>query len=113
MSERVSVIATVNDEAGSIEPFVSALLAQSRIPDEIIISDGGSTDGTPDIVRRLAAEADGVIRLIQAPGPNIARGRNIAIERCSGPIVAVTDAGAIPRPDCLERLVRPLEVAGA
>jgi glycosyltransferase involved in cell wall biosynthesis len=113
MSENVSVIATVKDEAGSIEPFLCALLEQSRTPDEIIISDGGSTDGTRQIVHRMAVEADVAVRVIDAPGSNIARGRNVAIERCAGPIVAVTDAGAMPRPDWLERLIRPVEVCGA
>jgi glycosyltransferase involved in cell wall biosynthesis len=108
MSQNVSVIATVKDEADSIEPFLLALLNQTRPPDEIIISDGGSTDSTPEIIRGVAAEHP-TLRLIDAPGTNIASGRNVAIRHCSGPIVAVTDAGAVPREDWLEQLVKPLD----
>src|SRR5437667_8612464 len=109
MPENVSVVATVKNECDSIEAFLSALLNQSRAPDEIVISDGGSTDGTPEAIRRAIANAATRLRLIQAPGTNIAQGRNRAIASCSGSIVAVTDAGTKPRPDWLERLVRPLE----
>jgi glycosyltransferase involved in cell wall biosynthesis len=109
MPEKVSLVATVKNEGDSIEAFLTALLNQSRAPDEIVISDGGSTDGTAAAIRR-AMDTDGTrLRLIEAPGTNIAEGRNRAIASCSGSIVAVTDAGTKPRPDWLERLVRPLE----
>ena len=109
MPENVSVIATVRNEADSIQGFLAALLSQSRVPDEIVISDGGSTDGTAEAIRRAGANENSRLRLIEAPGTNIAQGRNRAIASCSGPIVAVTDAGTMPRPDWLERLVQPLE----
>jgi len=109
MPENVSVVATVKNECDSIEAFLTALLNQSRAPDEIVISDGGSTDGTAEAIRRAIANDATRLRLIQAPGTNIAQGRNRAIASCSGSIVAVTDAGTKPRPDWLERLVRPLE----
>jgi cellulose synthase/poly-beta-1,6-N-acetylglucosamine synthase-like glycosyltransferase len=109
MPEHVSVVATVKDEARSIEAFLTALLNQSRTPDEIVISDGGSTDGTAEAIRGAGGNERSRLRLIEAPGTNIAQGRNRAIASCSGSIVAVTDAGTTPRPDWLERLVRPLE----
>jgi glycosyltransferase involved in cell wall biosynthesis len=109
MPENVSVVITVKNEGHSIEAFLNALLNQSRVPDEIVISDGGSTDGTAGAIRRAMAADSSRLRLIEAPGTNIAEGRNRAIASCSGPIVAVTDAGTKPRPDWLERLVRPLE----
>jgi glycosyltransferase involved in cell wall biosynthesis len=109
MPENVSVVATVKDEADSIDGFLAALLNQSRPPDEIVISDGGSTDGTAEAIRRAEANERSQLRLIEAPGTNIAQGRNRAIASCSGSIVAVTDAGTMPRPDWLERLVQPLE----
>jgi cellulose synthase/poly-beta-1,6-N-acetylglucosamine synthase-like glycosyltransferase len=109
MREEVSVVATVKDEADSIESFLAAILNQSRPPDEIVISDGGSTDGTPEAIRRATENGRSRLRLVEAPGTNIAQGRNRAIASSSGSIVAVTDAGTMPRHDWLERLVRPLE----
>ena len=57
MPENVSVVATVKNERDSIEAFLTALLNQSRAPDEIVISDGGSTDDTAAAIRRAMLRA--------------------------------------------------------
>ena len=104
---KVSLIATVRDASGEIEAFLESLAGQARTPDEVIVVDGGSTDGT---LRRLR-EADG-ITLIEEPGANIARGRNVAIAAATHDVIAVTDADCVLEPDWLGRLLEPLE-AGA
>ena len=105
---RVSVIATVRDEADSIETFLHSLFRQTRPPAEIVVVDGGSTDGTLDVLR-LRREKSPSLRVLHAPGANISQGRNIAISHATGPIIAVTDAGTVVARDWLERLVHPLE----
>ncbi len=47
-----------------------------------------------------------------AAGANIAAGRNAAIRRAAGPIVAVTDAGCIPGPEWLAALVAGFATPG-
>lgn len=105
----VSLIATVKDEAASIQGFLDGLLRQSRPPDEIVLVDGGSSDGTVAAIEGAQREAPVPIRLIQAPGANISEGRNIAIDRATHEAIAVTDAGTRPDVDWLEKLVEPLE----
>lgn len=111
----VSVIFTVLNEAQGIQILLEALLSQSRLPDEIVIVDGGSNDQTIDIMKRYVQEHSR-IRLLVRQGVNIARGRNIAIHNASCPIIAVTDGGCRPHSDWLKELVRPLledETVGA
>ena len=48
--KEVSFIMTVFNEAGSIGRFIDSLFAQSLLPAEVVIVDGGSTDNTPDIL---------------------------------------------------------------
>jgi hypothetical protein len=48
------------------------------------------------------------VRLIEAPGANISRGRNIAIAAAGGPVIACTDAGVRLDPRWLERITAPL-----
>lgn len=109
LQERISLIATVLNEESSLPRFLGALERQSRLPDEVIVVDGGSNDGTVDQLRRAAASGALPIRVIEAPGVNIAAGRNVAISEAEGEIIAVTDAGTVPRPDWLQRLAETLE----
>jgi len=104
---KVSLITTVLDAGERLEGFLRTLEAQTRQPDEVVVVDGGSTDGTLERLRR----AEG-ITLIEEPGANIARGRNLAISAAAHDVIAVTDADCELEPDWLELLLRPLE-AGA
>lgn len=108
MASPVSVIITVRNEGRSIDACVRSIVGQTRAPDEVVVVDGGSTDGTLERLRTLAA-ADARIHVYTVPGANISAGRNCAIDHAAGPIIAVTDAGTVLRPDWLAHLVRPLE----
>ncbi|HEV7664552.1 MAG TPA: glycosyltransferase [Chloroflexota bacterium] len=89
--ERTSLIVTVLNEAATIDVLLSSIAAQTQPPDEVIVVDGGSSDGT---WQRLQDWQDRLpLQVIQAPGASIARGRNLAIATATGELVAVTDAG--------------------
>ncbi|NHM28242.1 glycosyltransferase [Desulfofundulus sp. TPOSR] len=106
---KVSVVLTIKNEESSIAEVLEALLSQSRPPDEIVVVDGGSTDRTVEIVRQFARDHD-TIRLIEAPGTNIAQGRNIGIRAATHNLIAVTDAGCRADRDWLRNIVAPFEV---
>ncbi|MBN1813011.1 MAG: glycosyltransferase [Anaerolineae bacterium] len=103
---RVSVISTVLDEAESLPRLLDSLAAQTRVPDEVVICDGGSTDGT---LQLLEAESRFPLRVVQQPGANISQGRNAAIEVATGEVIAVTDAGVRLSPQWLEKIAAPFE----
>ncbi len=102
---RVSLIVTIKNEKGSIRRLLDSLTAQSRAPDELVIVDGGSTDGTLEVLRenpwRLPLE------LVELPGSNISQGRNAAIRAASGDVICSTDAGVWLEPDWVKKLVAP------
>jgi glycosyltransferase involved in cell wall biosynthesis len=101
---KVSLIATVMNGGSAVAEFLDSVRAQTRAPDEIVISDGGSTDETLETLRA----ADDVT-LIEAPGANIARGRNLAVGEATHDIIAVSDADCILLPDWLERLLDAID----
>jgi glycosyltransferase involved in cell wall biosynthesis len=105
----VSVIATVKNEEDAIRRLLDSLLAQSRPPDEVIIADGGSTDGTLETLRDYASGGDLPLRVLIRPGANISQGRNAAIETAQGEIIASTDAGVRLSPNWLVDLTAPFE----
>jgi len=106
---KVSVIATVKNEAQAVHRLLESLAAQTRPPDEVVIVDGGSTDGTVEVLEEYAAGGALPLRVLARPGANISQGRNAAISVATGEIIASTDAGVRLSPDWLEELVKPFE----
>lgn len=103
----VSLVITTLNEADSIGLLLASVMAQTRPPDEVVIVDGGSTDGTTEVIGRFAERLR--LRLLEEPGCNIAQGRNRAIAAARGDIIAVTDGGVRLTPQWLEELLAALE----
>jgi len=106
----VSVVATVLNEVAEIDGLLSSLMAQTLMPAQVIIVDGGSTDGTWERLQEFGAKYRNLVairnescRLSQSPGP-ISRGRNVAITAATSDVVACVDAGCTYEPEWLERL---------
>ena len=99
---RISLISTVLNEARSLPTLLDSIAAQTRQPDEVVICDGGSTDGTLELLRR---EQRFPLHVIERRGANISQGRNAAIEAAAGDVIASVDAGVRLDPHWLEKLV--------
>ncbi|HWP28695.1 MAG TPA: glycosyltransferase, partial [Chloroflexota bacterium] len=106
VASRVALVVTVLNEAATIDALLASVAAQTRLPDEIRIVDGGSSDDT--VARARAWATRGLPLAVDVrPGANIAAGRNAGIAATSAPLVAVTDAGVELAPDWLAQLVAP------
>jgi glycosyltransferase involved in cell wall biosynthesis len=104
--QRVALIVTVLNEAGTIDDLLESIARQTRPPDEVVIVDGGSADGTWEHLLGWTSRLP--MRCLHAPGASIARGRNLAIEAATCEVIAVTDAGVRLEPDWLEQLLSGL-----
>jgi glycosyltransferase involved in cell wall biosynthesis len=100
MREPVTLITTVKNEKESIDVFLQSIARQTRPPDAIIITDGGSTDGTVD---RIRAYRDQSVLLLEKPC-NISAGRNLAIAHAKDGIIAISDCGCVLQRDWLEKI---------
>lgn len=107
---QVSVVVPVLNEADSIRPLLRALASQTRPADEIVVADGGSTDGTGRILAEAAAALP-QLRVVAGPGGR-SENRNAAIAAATHDVIACVDAGCVPDREWLERLTAPL-AAGA
>jgi GT2 family glycosyltransferase len=104
-ASRVAVVATVLNERESLDAWLDGLATQIQRPDEIVIVDGGSHDGTWE---RLQVWAERMpLVLLRAEGATISCGRNLAIARTTCDIIAVTDAGTRAGSDWLAELCKP------
>ena len=104
----IALVVTVRDEASSIFDLLAAIDGQTLAPNEIVIVDGGSADGTVSELERWARSRPSVT-IVSVPGASIPEGRNVAISKTSESIIAVTDAGCIPDRDWLYKLVSALD----
>ncbi len=102
----ISLIVTTKNEADSLPRLLDSIAVQTRLPDEIVIVDGGSTDGTLDLLHSYGKRLP--LTLISLPGANISQGRNAAIRAARGEIIASTDAGVRLDPCWLTEITRPL-----
>lgn len=107
---KVAVIATVWNEAATIDGLLRSVLAGRRLPDEIVVVDAGSTDGTWEALQRLAATVPR-LRVLRVAGCGRSEGRNLAIAATSASWIAVTDGGVYLDPGWLEALLAPIDGA--
>lgn len=108
---RTAIVATVRNEAARIGEFLGSLEAQTRKPDVIVVTDGGSADGTQKALADFAARTSLPFRWIEVPG-NRSRGRNAAIESAQADAVAMTDASVLD-PSWFEKIIAPIEAGTA
>ncbi len=106
----MSVVIPCLNEARHIAALLDAVRAQDEPPNEVIIVDGGSTDGTPAIVEDYRhRHADLKLSLLAQVDGCIPVSLNAGIGAAAGDIVARLDAHSRPRPDYLRRLVDMLD----
>ncbi len=108
-------LCTYNGERFLAEQLAS-IAGQSRRPDEMILCDDGSSDGTVSIVRQFAASAPFPVH-IEVNSANLGSTRNFdkAIRLCRGEIIALADQDDVWLPDklaVLERALREEPAAG-
>lgn len=117
VTERVSILLPARDEAHRIGPCVRALLAQTDLGDvEILVLDDGSSDGTADVVRQVAA-GDPRLRIIEGvPRPEGWLGKPWACEQLAraadGQALVFVDADVIVRPHGIAASVGELRRSG-
>lgn len=98
---KTSFIATVLNEEENIVDLLTSIFTQTKLPDEVIIVDGGSRDKT---ISKILSFKN--IKLIRKKG-NRSVGRNEAIKSSRGDIILISDAGCILDKNWVENITSP------
>lgn len=106
---RVAVVIPCRNEAPFVAGVLDAIRAQDVVVDEVIIVDGGSEDGTMDIVRQYAARyPDFPSRAVTAYGANIAAVLNAGISASRSDVIVRMDSHSRPAGDYVRRALQAL-----
>lgn len=99
----ISVVIPALNEEQALPGLLTALLNQTRLPDEIIVVDAESTDGTAKVVREW--KQDKVpIHCLKGRRGGCAIGRNIGIKAAANDWIVLLDCGMEPIPTWLASL---------
>ncbi len=103
----VSLITTVKNEREHIEAWLDSLCALQQGVREVVVVDGGSTDGTYEWLKEVGMKQYSELKVVQKEG-NISVGRNEAIRQASGDIIVVADAGCRYGESWFEAITGPI-----
>ncbi|MBP1464212.1 glycosyltransferase family 2 protein [Candidatus Chloroploca sp. M-50] len=104
MHERLSVIIPVYNGERFLAEAIQSVLDQTLPPDEIIVVDDGSTDGSAALVAARFAE----VRLLRQTNRGVGAALNLGLSHAHGDLFAFLDADDRWLPDKLERQVAAL-----
>lgn len=105
MSLSVSVIVPTYNRADLIAETLDSLLAQSRAPDDILVINDGSSDGTGEVVAQYAPR----IRQIVKENGGKASALNLALGEVNGDLIWICDDDDLLLPKTCQKLAGALE----
>jgi glycosyltransferase involved in cell wall biosynthesis len=98
------VLCTYNGER-YLREQLDSILAQERLPDEVLVQDDGSSDRTLSILDSYAAKAPFAFNVVRnAQNLGFVRNFELAITRCSADVIAMSDQDDSWRSDKLKKM---------
>lgn len=104
MRPKISIIVPLYNKVAEVDRALKSIMKQTIQDFELLIIDGGSTDGSLDVVTPYLQDAR--IHLIPQKSRGLPAGRNEAIHQATGDIIAFLDADDEWYPNFLETIVR-------
>lgn len=97
----LSIVILAYNEERYLGACLEAIANQTVRPDEVIVVDNNSTDGTAEVARGF-----GFVRLVREKVQGMIPARNVGFDKAKGDVLARIDADTVLEPDWCERLLR-------
>lgn len=104
---RVSVVIACYNYQAFLVDCLDSCLAQTRPPDEVVVVDDGSTDGSWDTMQQYAARHPQVRPIRQLNG-GVCDATNKALDACTGDVVLLLDADDRMAPTRVQQVLQAL-----
>jgi len=103
---KITVFICTYNRGNLIEGTLESLFKnQNRIPDEIIVVNGGGGNDCQGILEKWRNEFP-QLKIIKTKNKNLAASRNIGLPHCKGDLILQTDDDARPFPNWIEEMVK-------
>lgn len=110
--KKISVIVPVYNVEPYLERCIDSILSQTRLPDEIICVDDGSTDGSGDILNHYADRFD-IIKVIHKANGGLVSARKAGLAKASGDYATYVDSDDWIEPNMYEEMMHAAEETNA
>lgn len=98
---QISVVIPLYNKKESIMEALDSVFKQTVLPDEIVIVNDGSTDGSDNIIELLNHP---LVRLIHQKNGGVSAARNAGIDTAKNEWIALLDADDVWKPDYLKEI---------
>jgi glycosyltransferase involved in cell wall biosynthesis len=96
---KISVVLLTKNSAETVSRTLESIISQTHKPDEIVVVDGNSKDGTQDIVKRYP------IKLVTEPGLGFGHARNLGVKNTEGDIIFFIDSDCYADSKWIEKIL--------
>lgn len=100
---RLSVVVPVKDDATALAACLRTIEAQRRPPDEVLVVDNGSSDGSAELAGRWGA------RVVHEPAAGIGAAGGRALDEARGDLLARIDADTLLGPGWTTRILHDFD----
>jgi len=88
MPGSVSVLIATYNRADLLPQALESLFNQTRVPDEIVVVDDGSTDNTPELLKSYGSQ----LKVIRQENRGLPAARNVGLRAATGDLIAFLDS---------------------
>src|ERR1700676_3877565 len=107
---RISIALATYQGERFLSQQLDSFVGQTRMPDELCVSDDGSTDGTIDLLKAFASTAPFPVKLVANPNRGgVNRNFENAVTHCTGDLILFSDQDDVWLPPHVESLATPME----
>jgi succinoglycan biosynthesis protein ExoA len=111
IENQITVVCPVLNESSYLPGLVDFFLNAKPVNKELVFIDGGSTDGTREMIQKYSA-LHSQIKLVDNPKKFVPHGLNLAIASTQGDPVVRLDAHTVYSPDYFEAVINSFTKTG-
>jgi len=98
-NHKVSVVLLTRNSAATVPRALESIFNQTRIPDEVVVVDGNSKDGTLSIVKQFP------VKIVTEPGAGFGHARNVGVDNAAEDLVFFIDSDCYAEPNWIEKIL--------